>query len=212
MKVMQNPHQHGDPEKNIHWLPNVGLAMLAFRRALLKRCGEDPTRTPTVQELETNLKVLYLGRKFHIRRRVLRALKKRGGSKTAPAKKAPSSTPASPQITNIETLMKDTTRMSNGTITFDSMDIPYGSSAEEILDIVKGFHVIVGLEGSSFVNQLYLPLNAGLFIVQGVKNDDGQILQWHTPVAQYLGHSVINYVMPRGNSGGKPKMNSMTFA
>ena len=62
-----------------------------------------------------------------------------------------------------------------------------------------------GAEGSAFANQLFLPLNGGLLIVQGLKRHgveppssgapaDPEILQWHTPLAQYLGHSVVNYV------------------
>lgn len=50
---------------------------------------------------------------------------------------------------------------------------------------------IISVEGSAFVNQLFLPLQSALLIIQA---RGCTVFQWHSSVAQYLGHAVVEWV------------------
>ena len=63
---------------------------------------------------------------------------------------------------------------------------------------------LIGIEGAAFVNQLWLPAGSVLVIIHvprdvygdGGDGGDGQVRTWHAALAQYLGHHVVDWILP----------------
>ena len=49
-------------------------------------------------------------------------------------------------------------------------DFKYGTPLADMWAVLERADVLMAVEGSSFANQLFLPLNAGLFIIHGLKS------------------------------------------
>ena len=181
VRAMKNPNQQcasltggNSCTDNVRWFPNVALAALSWRRALFKRHGRDPTLPTlgrhTLDMRKRPLRVLWLDRRhFNTGKCTERCL------------------------ANLDELTNALRARSNGTVEVTVTDFKYGTPLADMWAVLERVDVLMAVEGSAFANQLFLPLNAGLFIIHGLKKNDGHVLQWHTPVAQYFGHSVVNY-------------------
>jgi len=79
---------------------------------------------------------------------------------------------------------------------FTVMDMDALTNATEQLCHVK---TMVGIEGAGFVNQLFMPTNGTLVILHVPRNDKFHTddpRQWHRSVSQYLGHRVLDIMIP----------------
>ena len=173
----------GNPHKNINYSPELFEPYFKFRRNILRAARLDAMRTAlggraARKAPNRTLRVLFLDRS-----------KQEGAGKE------------SRTITNTRALAAYARAHSDGLVEVVAADFGSGSGLWEQVNFTHGFDAIAGPEGAGFSNQLWLPLNAGLLVVHGLKelspkakSKTPQVLQWHTAMAQYFGHSVVGYL------------------
>ena len=84
-----------------------------------------------------------------------------------------------------------------GQFNFTVADWGVGSGLAGQLHRTHEHDIVVGSEGAGFANQVWLPLNAGVVQLHGKSYP--KVFQWHTPISQYYGHSVVNVKLPEPN-------------
>lgn len=84
-----------------------------------------------------------------------------------------------------------------GQFNFTVADWGVGSGLTPQVRATFEHDIFVGSEGAGFGNQVWLPLNAGVVQLHGKSYP--KVFQWHTPVSQYYGHSVVNVKLPNSH-------------
>jgi hypothetical protein len=69
-------------------------------------------------------------------------------------------------------------------------------SLSQVVHVVSQVNLMAGIEGAGFVNQIFLPIEATILVIHVPR--EGPPLgarHWHSAVSQYLGHSVLDWIL-----------------
>eukprot|EP00613_Pedinella_sp_CCMP2098_P045726 CAMPEP_0171801386 /NCGR_PEP_ID=MMETSP0991-20121206/72225_1 /TAXON_ID=483369 /ORGANISM="non described non described, Strain CCMP2098" /LENGTH=508 /DNA_ID=CAMNT_0012413039 /DNA_START=137 /DNA_END=1663 /DNA_ORIENTATION=+ len=100
-------------------------------------------------------------------------------------------------VNNVDEAVRYIEDNSGGRFNVTTVDWGVGSGLSQQVRETHAQDIILGSEGAGFANQLWLPLNSGVLLLHGKR--PGEVAQWHTPLSQYFGHTVVNLKLAKSS-------------